>query len=189
MSTAVVTFADEPTVLSEFSIDPADTESAIERLEVAGETALYDGIGVATDLFAGTKGRRVLVLLSDGGDTVSGSTLTEASAAVLDAGAAFYAVELRSPESDNTALATLTRTARGSLAAATDPDALTGIFSDVAAQITNRYEVAYTSEVSGPASVAVSVNVDGETVTAERPVDFPAAPRLRRSTAPPPTHR
>jgi tight adherence protein B len=178
VSTAVVTFADQPTVLSEFSTDPADTESAIERLEVAGETALYDGIGVATDLFAGTKGRRVLVLLSDGGDTVSGSTLTEASAAVLDAGAAFYAIELRSPESDNTALATLTRTARGSLAAATDPDALTGIFSDVAAQITNRYEVEYTSEVSGPASVAVSVNLDGETVTAERPVDYPASPQV-----------
>ena len=94
---------------------------------------------------------------------------------MLDAGAAFYAIELRSPESDNTALATLTRTARGSLAAATDPDALTGIFTDVAAQITNRYKVEYTSEASGPGSVAISVNVDGETVTAERPVDYPAA--------------
>jgi tight adherence protein B len=176
--TAVVSFADAPTVLSEFSADPADTASAIERLDVAGETALYDGIGVATDLFGATEGRRILVLLSDGGDTVSERTLTEASTAVRDAGATFYAIELRSPESDNTALATLTRTAGGSLAAATDPGALTGMFSDVAAQITNRYQVEYTSEASGPASVAVSVDVDGETITAQRRVRYPSAPRV-----------
>jgi len=50
--------------------DPAALSRALDRLQAGGMTALYDGL-YATLLLDGGPGRRMIVLFSDGADTVS----------------------------------------------------------------------------------------------------------------------
>lgn len=66
--------------------------------EPGGQTALYDTlIAASTRLASTTPARRVLLLLSDGEDTYSRSTLAQAIAALQAGNIAVYAVTVHSP--------------------------------------------------------------------------------------------
>jgi tight adherence protein B len=180
---AVVSFADEPVVLSSFTTDVGLTSAAITDLELGRNTALYDGLVAGAELFDGdANSRRVLVLLSDGGDTASETTLEKSIVSLLDADVGFYAVELQSPEYDAAALARLGAATDGIVVPASDPDGLTAVFVDVAGQIVNRYELRYESAAFGPATVVVTAEDDGVTATAQAGVDYPAPPPAVAST-------
>lgn len=174
---AVVSFANDPAVLSEFTTDKAQTSSAISGLRLGKNTALYDGLIAGSAMFDSEQGiRRALVLLSDGGDTASETGLEEAIVSLLSAEVSFYAVELQSPESDSEALSRLGIATDGIVVAAGDPEGLTDIFVDVANQIVNRYELRYTSEAHGPTTVVVQAEADGVVAAASQAVRYPAPP-------------
>ena len=174
---AVVSFADEPTVLSPFTTDAQQTSLAIAGLRLGKNTALYDGLVAGADLFDGTEGtRRTLVLLSDGGDTASVTTLEEAIVSLLNAEVGFYAVELQSPEYDAEALARLGAATDGIIVAAEDPDGLSNVFVGVASQIVNRYKLEYTSEAFGRTGVEVRAEADGVVAAGSLAVRFPEPP-------------
>ncbi len=65
---------------------------ATKLLQASGATSLYDGIYLAADYLKKTKGRRVIVLVSDGGDTTSKVKLTEALAQSQAADAVIFNV-------------------------------------------------------------------------------------------------
>lgn len=177
VNVAVVTFANGTTVASSFTTDADETTAAVLGIQAFGETALYDGLLVAADQFDLTsQARRTVVLLSDGGDTVSESTLENALVALINRGVSYYAIELQTPENDPVALARMAAATGGAIVAATDPDALGGIFEEIAAQLINRYQVSYVSEAFGPAEVAISVEVEGTTATATQTLRLPTAP-------------
>ena len=177
VNVSVVRFASGTSAASSFTTDVEVTTSAVLGLQASGETALYDGLLEATDQFDPTSAaRRTVVLLSDGGDTVSESTLEQALMALIDKRVSFYAIELQTPENDPDALVRLAAATGGAVVAATDPDALGGIFEEIAAQLINRYELAYRSDAFGPAEVVVSVEVDGVTAEATQRLRFPAEP-------------
>jgi Ca-activated chloride channel homolog len=72
-------------------------EAGIGELHMGGATALYDAIYLASDVLAKTKGdasrRRVMVLITDGGDTVKrGSLYTQALEQAQRAGAMVYSI-------------------------------------------------------------------------------------------------
>ncbi|MCE5191977.1 MAG: VWA domain-containing protein, partial [Actinomycetia bacterium] len=70
--TAIVTFAFEPRVRSGFTGDHAALLSALNGVQATGETAVHDALVRAAGLAAKNTGRQTsIVLLSDGGDTVS----------------------------------------------------------------------------------------------------------------------
>jgi tight adherence protein B len=174
---AVVTFANETTVASEFTTDADALTAAVSSLSAAGETALYDGLLLAAQQFdPGAQTRRSVVLLSDGGDTVSETTLEQALVGLIGGQVSFYAIELQTPENDPVALSRLAAATGGSIVAATDPDALGGVFEEIAAQLVNRYAVAYQSEAFGVTDVEVSVSAAGATASAVRSIRLPAAP-------------
>ncbi|MCL1594161.1 MAG: type II secretion system F family protein [Actinomycetia bacterium] len=181
---AVVSFAEEPIVLSPFTTDQEETSSAIANIQLGKNTALYDGLIAGAGVFDGQGGtRRTLVLLSDGGDTASVASLDEAIVSLLDAELAFYAVELQSPEYDAEALARLGAATDGLVVAAEDPDGLTAVFVDVASQIVNRYEVSYVSEAYGRTVVAVNAEVDGISASTSQGVLFPDPPTTTNASA------
>ncbi len=174
---ALVTFANTTLVASPFSTDKELAASAVTGLGVGGETALYDGLVVAADQFEATvPTRRTIVLLSDGGDTTSESTLETALIALLNKEVSFYAIELQSPENDPEALARLAATTKGVVVPATDPAALKGIFDEIAAQLTNQYRLTYQSGASGPTEVVVTVEVDGTIAATRGTLRLPPAP-------------
>lgn len=177
VSVAVVTFADTARVASTFSTDLESTADAVVGLRTEGQTALYDGLVVAGGQFdSGSATRRTVIMLSDGGDTVSGSTLEQALVALLDKDVSFYAIELQTLENDLEALDRLAVATQGVVVAATDPAALKEIFEEIAAQLTNQYRLTYQSEAFGPTPVSVSVEVDGTTASTGQILRMPAAP-------------
>ena len=174
---AVVSFADDPVVLSPFTTDTQQTADAITSLELGRNTSLYDGLVAGAGLFdGGSDTRRTLVLLSDGGDTASEATLEESIIAVLDADVGFYAIELQSPEYDAEALARLGAATGGLVVPAEDPEGLTSVFIGVASQIVNRYELVYQSTSSGPTTVVITAEAEGIAASASANVEYPIAP-------------
>ncbi|RMG56045.1 MAG: VWA domain-containing protein [Acidobacteria bacterium] len=65
---------------------------AISHVSAQGATALYDAIATAAELLKTRPGRRVIIILSDGRDTISRLTLTEALRRVQEADAVIYAI-------------------------------------------------------------------------------------------------
>lgn len=175
---AVVAFGAEAKVVSPFGAERSDTLSAIGSLVARGETALYDGLVAGTALFADTTGnRRVVVMLSDGGDTVSSGTLEDAIVALLSKDVRFYAVELQTSENDHEPLARLGAASDGRVVPAGDPDALDGIFGEVAASIVSQYVINYRSPSFGDTNIAVTVaGASGALAAIAQRVSYPAAP-------------
>lgn len=152
----VVTFSDDPTVAQRITADHDAAFNAVSSLVARGETALYDGVRSAAGLFSsGTQHN--IILLSDGGDTASSSTLRAAAKAAADKEAAVFAVGLKSGEFDSDALRTLARETEGGYAPAASAD-LTKIYEDFATQLSSQFVVTYKSATEGGSELSLVVN-------------------------------
>ncbi len=67
----LMTFAFEPVLRLPWSREPALLEAALEREEPEGGTALHDAVVRALEHFRSERGRKAVVLLTDGDDTTS----------------------------------------------------------------------------------------------------------------------
>ena len=76
----VIAVGSETTVVAPLSTNHEAALAAIDRLDAWGTTPLYDAIAVALDAIQSAKGRRALVVLSDGSDRYSEIT----AAALVD---------------------------------------------------------------------------------------------------------
>ena len=174
---SVVGFGASPTVVSTRSTDRGDQSWAVANLGAGGGTALYDALGTALAQLppAGTGVRRVIVLLSDGGDTASTATLEATATALAASGAALFAVELRTIESNPEALARLAA-GSGGVTAASDPASLTAAFDAVARKLVRQYGVTYRSAAHGGADVDVVLEAQGVRASARARLELPPAP-------------
>ena len=79
-----------------FADDLAGLTHALDRLRPAGRTALYDGILMALgrETANGLPARKVLIVISDGGDNASRATLAEVLAAARRQNVTIYTVGL-----------------------------------------------------------------------------------------------
>lgn len=188
---AVLGFGAQPQVAAGFTTDTAELREAVAGLDPRGETALYDAVGQAVSLFPDdTQARRTIVLLSDGGDTVSDGDLERATATLSDSGASLYAVELQSDESDPEALQTLVGVTDGRMVSAGNADALAGVYDDVLSVLVNQYALGFAAEGQGPTEITVAL-VAGDvqragTTTVALPVPPPPAPQPGTQIVAPP---
>jgi Ca-activated chloride channel homolog len=94
---AVVTFADEPRLAVRFTRDVEVLAGGLADLEATGDTRLWDAVAFSLHYFSGIRGKRALVLISDGVD--SGSRFSHE--VILDyarrTGVAIYVVGLNVP--------------------------------------------------------------------------------------------
>ncbi|MGA7243075.1 MAG: VWA domain-containing protein [Terracidiphilus sp.] len=74
----VLQFATYVTELTGFTNSVSKIDHGLDGLRGAGGTALYDAIYLGSQALGKKDGRKVLVLVSDGGDTVKGTTYPEA---------------------------------------------------------------------------------------------------------------
>ena len=138
----------------------------------------------------GAGSRRMVVLLTDGGDTASAATLDATADALAAAKVPLFAVELRTSESSPAALARLTAASGGRVVPAADPAALAGAFDDRGPQLVRQYAVTYRSQAHGGHRRRRGPRGEGR--AGHRP-PAPRAPgrrrrdRRRRPTAPAPT--
>ena len=120
----VTGFGSTPYEAAPTTTDRAVTKAAIASLQSNGETALNDAVSAATGRL--NLDRRAIVLLSDGRDTASASTLEQAVGALGGANSSFYAVVLETAESDLAAANALAAGAGGRVVQAADPDGTCG---------------------------------------------------------------
>ena len=75
---SLIEFATEVSELTAFTNKPAEIDHGLDRLRGGDATALYDAIYLASQRLGKKQGRKVLVLISDGGDTAENTTYNQA---------------------------------------------------------------------------------------------------------------
>jgi Ca-activated chloride channel family protein len=89
---AIFSVSTDVVVLQEFTNRVPQLITATKQLKAQGATSLYDGIYLAANYLKPAKGRRVIVLVTDGGDTTSGKTLKTALQQAQGVDAVIFAV-------------------------------------------------------------------------------------------------
>lgn len=90
-----VSFANHPQLLMHRTSDVGAVETAVSSLHAVGNTALYDAVVTSLYYFRGVRGRRALVLLSDGDDTNSNIPFKDSLDYARRSGVAIYAIGLK----------------------------------------------------------------------------------------------
>jgi Ca-activated chloride channel homolog len=89
---ALFALSTDVTCLQDFTNKIPLLVSATMQLKPQGATSLYDGIFLASDYLKPARGRRIIVIVSDGGDTTSGKALLDSLANAQQADAVIFAV-------------------------------------------------------------------------------------------------
>jgi len=104
----------EPVLLCTEDCRTPEAEKRLLTLKAAGVTPLFDALAYAADFVSRrqTPGvRPVLILFSDGNDTISRTSAREALEAVIASGALLYTIDLNGPKYDSAGSAALQRMA------------------------------------------------------------------------------
>jgi Ca-activated chloride channel homolog len=133
-----------------FTNDAPILRSALERnVSSRGRTALYDAIAGGVDyLFRGTRERKVLILLSDGGDNASRSTKDEALHKAQTSNAVIYTValiEYGARDANPALLKELSLASGGDSFRPEDSDDIAKALDRIARDIRHTYTIGYTS--------------------------------------------
>ena len=143
-SCGVVGFAGRPEVLSPLTTNKRAAAARLSRVYGSGETALYDAVRASVDMVAANHAaRRAVVVLTDGHDSASLSTLEACSAAARRAGVPIYAVALG--PADRVPLQAIADQTQGALYAAHDAGQLRAIYQTMAQGLRNVYTISYVS--------------------------------------------
>jgi Ca-activated chloride channel homolog len=133
---------------SGFTRDPAELREALtNNLAVLGKTAFYDALAHAIDgVSTGGHERRVLIVLSDGGDNASQRTFEELLKKVHASNVVIYTIALIDPVTRGYNRGALRRLAKMTGGLAFEPktrDVVGKAFRAIAADIRSRYTVAF----------------------------------------------
>jgi Ca-activated chloride channel family protein len=94
---AIFSVSTDVEVLQEFTNKVPLLVDATRQLKAQGATSLYDAIYLASDYLKPAEGRRVILIVSDGGDTTSGKGLLEVLAHAQKSDSVIFAVFTGSP--------------------------------------------------------------------------------------------
>jgi len=166
---AVMSFADKPELRVPFTHDPAVLAGGLARLEADGETALYDSVVYSLWYFSGIRGKRVLVLLSDGEDVKSRYSFDEVLEFARRSGVAVYAIGLGLTSNAQVARMNLQRLAAetgGTAFFVERTGAFDGVYRTIERELRSQYLLAYQSDGSGTGYRKVEVEVKRPGVSA-----------------------
>lgn len=180
---SVVGFGATPNVVSTRSVDRAAQSSAVAGLAASGQTALYDALGVAlSQVPVGSGTSRVVVLLTDGGDTASTGSLDATADMFATAKVPLFAVELRTNDGNPAALSRLTSASGGTVVPASNPTALSGAFGAIARQLVRQYTVTYRSQAAGGTDIDVILDAGGVRAVARHRLELPGTSSAKPGT-------
>jgi VWFA-related protein len=130
-----------------FTHNAADLEEAISRAPAGGETALYDAIAKGlTELQAGSRDGKVLIVISDGGDNASSHSLTEVMKLAGQSSAVIYTVGIfdeADPDRNPTVLKRLARETGGEAFFPKQLAEVVAICERIARDIRHQYTIGY----------------------------------------------
>lgn len=160
---ALVTFSDTVQTVAGFTSNAEALNARIDELVATGETAFNDGVIQGINLFEqsnATALRRNLIVLSDGTDTASVSTVDDVLAAINNPSnpVRVFGVALESPEFQPDAVAQIAAAGEGLFLSTSDPAQLSSLYDQIQREINNLMIVRFASPVfnAGPVEFAVT---------------------------------
>ena len=137
-----------------FTDQAYELEAAIQRAPVSGETALYDALDVALQkLKSGDREKKVLVVISDGGDNASVIDLRQVLTKAAQSDVMVYAIGIYDQNDPDQNPGVLKRLAHETGGEAYFPSAFSevvGICENIAREIRHQYTLGYVSTNSQP---------------------------------------
>jgi Ca-activated chloride channel family protein len=144
--------------------DLASLEVAVRSVRPDGRTALYDGVMAGLDhLAGGSRPRKVLVVVSDGGDNASDAKLERVLARARDSNAAIYTIGLYDEDDIDRnpgVLKSLARTTGGERFLPRSPGELLAACEKIAREIRGGYTIGYVPPARDGAYHRVKVEID-----------------------------
>ena len=158
----VLAFSDRPTLLEGFTADFQALERALIALRADRETALNDALVYGLFQFSGVRGRKAMIVLSDGKDNASRMEFDRAMDYAARAGATIYTIGI-----DLSIVDLKTRSQLSRLALATGGQAfflprgadLSPVIAQIDQELRTQYLIAYTSNSTAPRDQFRRVNV------------------------------
>jgi Ca-activated chloride channel family protein len=152
-----------------FSNRGDELEAAIGQTPAEGQTALYDAVSVALDrLKSGSHEKKVLIVISDGGDNASSLNLVGVLKKAGESNAVLYTIGIFSPDDADQNPGVLTRMARETGGEAFFPAELSQvgpicqrIALDIRQQYTLGYVSANTKKMGGHRAIRVTAQAAG----------------------------
>jgi tight adherence protein B len=159
----VVTFNGAVNTVQKPTIDPGQLNTAVTRPpQLAYGTHIFDAVSRSLKELAAAKiAAGSIVLLSDGADVGSTTTLDQVVAAAKKQKVRVFTVGLRSGAFDATTLQTLASETGGTFAEASSPKQLAGIYSQLGNKLAKEYALEYRSLAAPSSPVDVTVTLDG----------------------------
>jgi Ca-activated chloride channel family protein len=173
----MIAFNHETRVLFGWKTDDNGVHDALERLKPTGSTAIYDAVMAAMPYIENRpRERAALVLITDGADTASDTTLHDLRPALVRSDAFIYAIAIDTPEPQyitrHVNLETLndiTSQSGGHTEVVRDTAALDTATASIADELNHQYVLGYTSKHPGDGqyhSIRVKVDRPGYRVRA-----------------------
>jgi tight adherence protein B len=161
MPLGVVTFSDEPTILSPLAEDRASVQRAVTSIgtSTSAGTALFDAVATAVAMFdTESNVQHNLILVTDGRNTTGDADLAGAVEAAQAAGMHVFTIGLAGPATDEATLRTLARSTGGTYEAIS-PDELGAVYAGLAREFSSQYVVEYRSKAPLGTAIQTSVHL------------------------------
>jgi Ca-activated chloride channel family protein len=158
----VEAFNDRATLLEGFSPDFGALERAMIALRADGETALYDAAVYGLFQFSGVRGRKAMVILTDGEDNASRMDFDKTLDYARRSGVTIYTVGIDLPITKvgiRSHLTRLARTTGGEAFFLARGSALQPVYERINRELRSQYLLAYTSTSEAPPDVFRKVAV------------------------------
>jgi Ca-activated chloride channel homolog len=170
---AVFAVGESVTQLAGFSDNVATLQAAVHRMPADAGTSIYDAILLASRALEhrGEDRRRVIILVTDAGETTSRADFDAARKEAVRSGSLLYTIVIRPIKNEsgrNTAgehaLETITDTMGGAMFFPDSASELDGIFDRINHELRTQYRLGYYPEPRGPANTyrEIQVKVSGK---------------------------
>ncbi|REJ74615.1 MAG: VWA domain-containing protein [Acidobacteria bacterium] len=147
-----VGFADRPRLIMPRTSDVVAVSRALAGVRANGNTALYDAVVTSLYYFRGVRGRRALILLSDGEDTASSIDYKDAREYAQRSGVAIYSIGLdigRLQIDVRNKLGELAQDTGGRSFFISSADELRSVYGEIERELRSQYLLAYASDRPG----------------------------------------
>jgi tight adherence protein B len=167
---AITTFATRPLFLTSFSAEPGEAVGALGTIAVDPQqgTTLYDDLvltarRLAKEPFAG----RVIIIVTDGNETLSKASLEEAIAAARAAQSAVYVVAIESPQFNPAPLEEMAAKTGGRYFGTDSTEGISGVYAAIARELARTWRVEYVTAARPADRIRVQASVIGEGLAAQ----------------------
>lgn len=147
---AVATFATKPQIVTAFSTERSELDGALRAIKVdpVQGTTLYDAIVRASNTLADEPlEARVIIAVTDGNETRSAASLTEAISAARRAGTAIYVVAIESPKFNPAPLRRLAEQTGGAYHGTSSSATLSAEYAKIASELRRTWLLDYATAV------------------------------------------